>query len=1747
MFRIKTNKLLLACCCMLLFPVFMMAQFVDPDDNTTWSAYDPADFNFNNTMTIIAVVNVEGIESTDEDVVAAFINGDIRGIDTLRQVAGGRYLVALQISSNDLGADAGQDIIFRVWDKGKDVVLPVTDTIPYMPQAILGSVGMPDTLNTINVVISFKRDSVLCAEDNYGWAKVSFTGGTAPFMLDWEKAGEPDLALQGDGTDSIYGLHQGKYYLSITDANNFTKVDSVEIENINKVIQPPIIVPGIPNPVCQGSDMTLFAYNNETEVPRSIQWYDLFDDPLVEGPVLPLPDLQASTLGRAQSIVRNCVSDTAEYAVNIGLSANARFNVSSQLINEGGIVRFYAEDPDQDFYRWNFGDGSVYERAEGGEETNKLYEFPGTYFVELTTRLGECTSTEVLAITVVPEEEETPEELVVLVDIDHPDCEGDTTGSIFVQAGNGFNPVNYRWDTDNAVGPYASNLSPGNYRVTIIDGKNRVAVRSFTLFPENGLVGLPDSVLVEKPSCFGDDISLTVVNDDPSASFFWYDDPTAGNLIHVGGQMIMENVEAPTMVYVEKHLKGCASTQRLPVEVIIDQPEASFSVSAFLVEPQQMITVQADSVDENYHYAWDFGNGDVDTTSGDSAVYAYSIPGTYELSLTVTTPGGCRYTEKYTIQVISKVLELEFDLTEPVCADDASGVIVVQVKDGVAPFTYSWNTGETGPVASNLLPGTYQVEVTDANGNKSIGEITLISQIDEVPQAEVIVNGDEDYCIGEQISLSAFSDQPGAEYYWYDGQNPEELKFVGNVLNITVEGNQSFLVETHFGGCVAGDLTLVTLQGDAPDAAFTASADQADIDMTIDFEAVAINPQYSYEWNFGDGSGAATAVTSHAFSAGGQYPVSLTVTNAGGCQSSTTQTILINEGESLFAVFNVVNVECIDDETGSITATGINGTAPYTYEWSTGQNGSTINGLGVGAYYLTLTDDEGNMVVDSTEIISEVGILNAPNVVNSGSSAVCIGKSTTLYAYTDQTNVTFYWYDQAEGGNIMAIGSPLVLEDMTESQTYYVETRSGGCASAERTEVTIEVIDPSRGFTASPTTVLVNEPVSFSPNELTEGYSFKWQFGDGTISNQAEAIKSYDTEGQYTIDLISISPEGCVGVEQRENYITVISSTELTAVLSVTDVTCPGDGDGSITAEVFNGADPVTYSWNTGDTTATISGLSEGLYEVTIMDGEGFTITRTAEVGRLNAQPEQPTIALNAPSPLCAGSDASLIGINGNQVDEYRWYDADSNLLFVGSNFIIEDIQESQTLQLQARNGTCASEMASIILTVQKPDAGYAVSPGTTALVGETLKFVAEVDTHSDYLWQFGDGEVATSSEVEYAYTATGEYTVSLRVTDADGCTATSFGDEPINILGDGNLTFDIVSVQHVLCDTDTSGAIEIRGLGGTAPYSYAWDNGATESSLSGLSAGTYGFTITDSDQFSVMGSVEVENQNATIPAAMVNINAGDPVCQDQNAFLVAFNTAYPNAGFEWYSSFTSSSPASEEALLVLGQVEGDTTVFVATNVNGCTSERIGVDIVTQAPDADFSVSPGTNLMEGDLVQFLPNTLNEDYAYDWNFGDNGWSSFAEPYYFYNMPGVFDVSLTVIDEDGCAATVVKSDYINVERMEEPPGFAGDDQEGGDPELRTNAENDRVRPIPAKVFPNPFMEELTVLFKAEVKGTYTLELMDMLGQVIWLQDIDVNDGLVMQQIPTERLNLTNGMYLFNIRNGYQQTRMKILKNE
>ncbi|SFU20907.1 PKD repeat-containing protein, partial [Algoriphagus locisalis] len=131
--------------------------------------------------------------------------------------------------------------------------------------------------------------------------------------------------------------------------------------------------------------------------------------------------------------------------------------------------------------------------------------------------------------------------------------------------------------------------------------------------------------------------------------------------------------------------------------------------------------------------------------------------------------------------------------------------------------------------------------------------------------------------------------------------------------------------------------------------------------LTVAFtdKSYSSSPMVSWLWDFGDGTTSRLRNPIHEYANPGTYSVSLSVGSLD-CPTPKplTKTDLI-QVKMLDVGISFTDVTCEGGADGSITATPSDGVAPFTYEWSTGGETASIEGLTAGSYSVKVTDSNG--------------------------------------------------------------------------------------------------------------------------------------------------------------------------------------------------------------------------------------------------------------------------------------------------------------------------------------------------------------------------------------------------------------------------------------------------------------------------------------------------------------------------------------------------------------------------------------------------------------------------------------------------------------------------------------------------------------------------------------------------------------------------------------------------------------------
>ncbi len=198
------------------------------------------------------------------------------------------------------------------------------------------------------------------------------------------------------------------------------------------------------------------------------------------------------------------------------------------------------------------------------------------------------------------------------------------------------------------------------------------------------------------------------------------------------------------------------------------------------------------------------------------------------------------------------------------------------------------------------------------------------------------------------------------------------------------------------------------------------------------------------------------------------------------------------------------------------------------------------------------------------------------------------------------------------------------------------------------------------------------------------------------------------------------------------------------------------------------------------------------------------------------------------------------------------------------------------------------------------------------------------------YAWTPGG---ATSQNLTGLSPAT--YTVV--VTDANNCTATTSATVGTSLTignpsGPGGPAGSTI-VTDVTCFGQATGSIDLVFSGGTAPFSYNWDNNATSEDINGLAAGTYCITVTDANNNTANACFTINQPSSAINIALDNQTNESVTGSSDGAINVTTSGGTAPYTYSWTSStgFTSSSED------ISGLTAGTYNLSVQ-DANGCTA-----------------------------------------------------------------------------------------------------------------------------------------------------------------------------------------------------------------
>lgn len=1164
-------------------------------------------------------------------------------------------------------------------------------------------------VNTNGPTFTFTTTNAECGSNN-GSVTITASGGTAPYQY----------SINGGTTyqasNFFTGLVGGTYTAVVKDANNCTNAAVVTITSSPA----PQITATPATATCGSNNGTITAFGSAGTPPLQ---YSINGNTYQSSNVF--SGVTPGTYTVYVKDANNCIATTTVTVANSPAPTITAVATSATCNNANGIITATAS-----------GGIAPLQYSINGITFQASNIFtglaPGGYTITVKDATG-CTN--IATVTVGTSNSPTATAASA------PSACNVSNGSITITGSGGTPPYTY---SINGTTFQASNiftgLAPANYVAYVKDAGGCIGTTLVTVSPTAG----PTVSVTSTPTACGANTGTITITGSGGTPPLQY---SLDGITYQAGNVFNGLATGIYTVYV-KDANGCFRTAAVAVSNTSNLTLSVGSISSSCTGSSGTVTATATGGIGALQYSID------GVTYQSSNIFTGVAPGVY--TVYVKDANNCIVTKQVTVTSVpgpSLTVAIQFQAT----CGTASGVIVATATGGVPPITYNIDGGafQTNRIFINVAPGTHTILAKDANGCLSSPQTATItnSGAGAAPTDVTFVVRDLLACTGEgRIKNIKGVPSGGGNNYTFslDGgafTTANQFRPVAPGVHTVTAKNQN--------GCTVTRLATIGV-GTAATATGTSTPSVCG-GSTGTITIVGVGAQTPYHASIDNGATWITffppGANSLTFSglAPGTYPIIIaddadfiagppdipgvclttiyvTVPSTGGPSISTTQT----------------NPSC-SSSTGSITATGSGGVAPYTYNINGGayQSSGTFNNLAPGTYAVNVLDATGcstgvNIILPAGAApTATASALSTSCNINNGVITVTASGGTAPLDYS--INGTTF-----QSSNIFSNLAP-------GNYTVYVKD-ANACYTTVTATITATQTPRVTAF-AIPASCNVNDGSIVATGTLgTTPYLFSidgvvYQ-SSGTFTNLAAGFYTiYIKDARDCISTTGISVPNISGLS--------ITNT------TTTSATC-GNANGSITVTASGGTAPLQYSIDgtTFQTSNIFTNLLPGTYVVTVKDAAGCIYTKAVVVANINGPQTLTAVIVHA---ACGQNNGTITATatGGTPLLQYSI----NGTTYQASNVFTGVAPGTYTLYVKDANN-CIKTLANVVvLDLPAPSLTLSASPATCGQNDGSI--VATATGGTGALTYSKDGITYQNSNV-FLNLAAGTYTI--RVKDARGC-----------------------------------------------------------------------------------------------------------------------------------------------------------------------------------------------------------------------------------------------------------------------------------------------------------------------------------------------------------------------------------------
>ncbi len=539
-----------------------------------------------------------------------------------------------------------------------------------------------------------------------------------------------------------------------------------------------------------------------------------------------------------------------------------------------------------------------------------------------------------------------------LDNLQHISCLGDSDGLIEISV-SGASPFSYQLLQDllpigitQNTGQF-SDLIAGTYQIQITDNTNCVdTTQSFII--ENAIPIVTDTASIAE-TCLGQNDGQAIIiatGGKYPYTYLWNTSPSQSDSIATNltqGDYIVTVTDDSNCIAIDTVIINTLST-----------PNISPTSNSPICEGDTLKLEMSGGIT----YSWS-GPENFTSTLSNPTLANTTILNSGEYVVTVSTVDGCDFSKSLNVNIISSNT-LTLTSNSPVCKNG----FIELVAQGGANYKWSGPNGFTSNLANptfdanNLQAGTLVFTCTTQAGGCSTSKEITVSILEEISQEVSISPPSCRNASDASVTITNIEGGLGTNLSDYTIEWSTNPTITGLTANNLAADSRYFVTITDNNSC----FTIDTIDIMNPDGLEITIQDIKDVSCfngnngTIDVNAINGELPYIYQWSNGASTPQITDLTANTYS--------LTISDANNC--SISDVYVINQPDSITIDFQKTDIGCVGIANGTIQLNPNGGTAPYSYLWDSGETSAFRDNLGIGAYFITVSD--ANNCINSTSI-----------------------------------------------------------------------------------------------------------------------------------------------------------------------------------------------------------------------------------------------------------------------------------------------------------------------------------------------------------------------------------------------------------------------------------------------------------------------------------------------------------------------------------------------------------------------------------------------------------------------------------------------------------------------------------------------------------------------------------------------------------------------------------------------------------